>query len=132
MKWPPLLDLHTMYQAGGPVGAPVSERRLGRGDLVDSAAAPAAAEAAEAATDDAAANTGRVAKYLARYQEVQAKRAAMQVPPAAFPSLVHAYVRSCHCLSCPGVRDQRLLRSGLNRTDPRQQPSCEIRLAALR
>lgn len=65
----------------------VSCGRLGRGDLVGEAVVPAAAEAAEGAAAEAAANSGRVAKYLARYREVQAKRAAMQVRVP------------CHCLS---------------------------------
>ena len=29
---------------------------------------------------------------------------------------MYVCVRSCHCISCPGVLDQRLLRSGLNKS----------------
>lgn len=45
------------------------------------AVAPAAVEAAESLAEATAANTERVAKYLARYQEVQARRTAMEVGP---------------------------------------------------
>lgn len=52
--------------------------RFARGDLVDAAIAPAAVEAADLLAEATAANTERVAKYLTRYQEVQARRTTME------------------------------------------------------
>ena len=51
----------------------------GRDDLVETVLAPAAAEAAAAALADAREVAGRVAKYLGRYQGVQARREALDV-----------------------------------------------------
>ena len=46
---------------------------------MDGVIAPAAFDAADALAEATEANLGRVSKYLARYREVQAKRAAMEV-----------------------------------------------------
>jgi hypothetical protein len=54
-------------------------RRFARGDLVDAAIVPAAVSAAESLAEGTAADTERTAKYLERYRDVRAKRAAMQV-----------------------------------------------------
>ena len=53
--------------------------RFARGDLVDAAIAQAAVSAAEALAEGTAADIERTAKYLERYRDVRAKRAAMQV-----------------------------------------------------
>ena len=50
----------------------------GRSDLVDTTVAPAVADAAAAALDDARTDAERARKYLARYKDVQARRVAMQ------------------------------------------------------
>ena len=50
----------------------------GRSDLVDTTVAPAVAEAAAAALDDARTDADRARKYRARYKDVQARRVAMQ------------------------------------------------------
>ncbi len=57
----------------------LSDCRLQRADLVDSVITPAAFDAAATLAEATDANVERVAKYLARYQEVQAKRLAMEV-----------------------------------------------------
>jgi hypothetical protein len=46
---------------------------------VDAVVAPAAVSAAEALAEGTAADIERTAKYLERYRDVRAKRAAMQV-----------------------------------------------------
>ena len=53
--------------------------RFARSDLVDAAVTPAAVSAAEALAEGTAADIERTAKYLERYRDVRAKRAAMQV-----------------------------------------------------
>ena len=53
--------------------------RFARPSLVDEVIALAGSDAAQALQESTAANIERVAKYLARYQEVQAKRLDMQV-----------------------------------------------------
>lgn len=56
-----------------------------RADLVETDLAPAAAEAAAASLQSARGDEARVAKYLARYREVQQKRAGMEAALAADP-----------------------------------------------
>ncbi len=53
--------------------------RFAREDLAEALIQPAALDAAEVLAEATAANSARVAKYLARYKKVQDKRMAMQV-----------------------------------------------------
>jgi hypothetical protein len=73
---------------------PVQSCRFARSDLVDGAIVPAATSAADALIESTATDVDRVAKYLARYREVRAKRAAMEVN-------LHPSMRSCNSAHWP-------------------------------